>query len=140
MGPSLRHRDKFSGGLTRFGRGRRARPPCASHQPVASKPSSTDVIYTNVNVRNFVMKGGYVSPLQGSLVMYPYPGRRGPAGRLPWAFMSRPFRPRQMPDAFDSGFNKRRQSTTSSRGAAKAPQGRDITAQGKHAEGVRRPG
>ena len=35
-----------------------------------------------------------MSPLQGSLLIYPYhPGRRGPAGRLPWAFMSRPFRP-----------------------------------------------
>ena len=64
-----------------------------------------------------------MSPFQGSLFIYPYhPGRRGPAGRLPWAFMSRPFRPRQMPDASDSGF-ARHQPTTSQLRSGKSPEG-----------------
>ena len=65
-----------------------------------------------------------MSPFQGSLFIYPYhPGRRGPAGRLPWAFMSRPFRPRQMPDASDSALNKMCQFTTSQPRSGKSPEG-----------------
>ena len=86
-----------------------------------------------------------MSPLQGSLFIYPHhPGRRGPAGHLPWAFMSRPcgppFRLRPMPVDLTVTLIRCASPQRLSRGAEKAPKGRDITAQGKHAGGVRRPG
>ena len=87
------------------------------------------------NVRSVVMKGGYVSPFQGSLFMYPYPGRRGP-GLLCRGPSGRGKCPMHLTVALIRGVSPQRPAAE----RQKPRKGLDITAQGKHAGGVRRPG